>query len=197
MTVPGPDPDGARELQQHLESLADEHPEPVAGAIGWLLAHPASSRPALDAIVRSGRDDAVTRQAIRAFAAFHDENDVAAIAALLHGSTPGLVWVAASALASHRSDAALHALINAVREGDGAAVEAASSALGVRADERARPTLEAAAGHRTESVRYRAVRSLGQLGAISSAALLRNVIAHDPSPDVRREARLLLASDPA
>jgi HEAT repeat protein len=190
----GNDLDELSELTRRLDDLAGEHGETVADATQWFVDHPDVSRPALDAIVRAGRDDIVTRRAIRALAAFQDVRDVPSISALLHGRAPGLVWVAAGALAGHPTSAALDALVEAVGDDDSDTAEAATSALGVRADASARPSLEDAAQHGTESVRYRAVLSLGQLGARDSAEVLRDVRAHDPSPSVREAAAQALGS---
>jgi HEAT repeat protein len=194
MTDQANGPDELRELARRLADLVDEHGVAVADATEWFVSHPEISRPALDAIVRAGRDDIVTRRAVRALSALNDKRDVPSIDARLHGSVPGLVWVAANALACHPSDEALHALIEAVSDREADTAEAATSALGVRADARGRATLEYAARVGSESVRYRAVLSLGQLGASASAGVLRRVMMHDPSPSVREAATRVFGS---
>jgi HEAT repeat protein len=173
------------EADQRIAALADEHVETRREAAAWLLDHPDAGVPRLRELVEAGRPDQQTTWAVDILGRLGDERDVPLLARLLETLRPGPYWEAAQGLAKHAAPAALEALRRALESDDPEVVGAAAVALGVRGDEAARPDLEARLRHSDESVRYRAVYALQQLGSGPSAEALAEAARNEPSRDVR------------
>ena len=172
--------------QRALRALGSEHAHERDAASAWLLRHSKVSRPALIAVVNSGRPIQVAIGALHLLGSIGQEADVPLLARVLNRADSTLIWHAAQALGQHRSSLAREALIVALTDTNAEIVGAAAVALAGRGDATVRTLVEQLLARPEEVVRYRAVYALQLLGVGPSTATLKEHYALEPSTEVRR-----------
>lgn len=106
---------------------------------------------------------------------------------------PSIPPIAAEALGKIGDKRAVEPLIEVLRtSGEPGLLEAAAEALGRLKDERAIPSLVAFMQRGTVAARLKAVIALGEIDGKEAVAALENIVAHDPSRNVREEAQRVL-----
>jgi HEAT repeat protein len=181
------------EVATAIASLGEEHAQEWSVAMKWLIDHPARSREAVVALVETM---GVGMDVARAITVLGEIGDPADVPLLVRGLTEADEVGKADfghALALHDAQEALEALLAAAESDDTKTVEAAVSALGERRDEKARPVLEKRLDHGADSVRYRAVLALIDLGPRPSRDALRRRGKVEKVGDVKDAIRRALA----
>lgn len=175
---------GARspEVDAALHSLWSEHGGDVPPA-AWWKAHAVDVLPELRAMLEDGKDDGQgDRWAIRLLGDIGDPADVRLLAGVL--TTWKLETArerAAAALGVHPTPAARDALIVATQATDITIASHAVSGLGSRTgDDAARARLEQLLNHADQTLRFRAVNALVELGGSKRALEKRKKVEQDP-----------------
>jgi HEAT repeat protein len=181
----------SKSVDHFIQLLASEHAHDRNEATSWLLEHASESRPALTRLVSKAVPDQRTLAAIFLLGRMANEEDVPLLAASL--TRRGLEWESAQALGHHCSKSAREALLQALAHEDLEVVGGSVIALGGCKDESTRKPLEKLLGHHEESVRYRVVLALMQLGVNPSLEVLKMHYAHEPSSEVRHLIEKALA----
>jgi HEAT repeat protein len=169
-------PDRPLGLQEHSALLAVAYAEP-AGAAAPLVVR------ALVALLGHG-DEAVAERAASLLGLFPAESHGPLARALRTGRAPEVRRRAATALGACRQDAAVAALVAALRDPAPEVRAAAASSLGDMRDPATAVALRDAGGDPDESVREAARSALARLGTVATATRMAaglGVLAH-PSP---------------
>lgn len=181
-------------LDEAISQLSDEHREGWEPAVAWLVSHPDLSRRALADIVDAGGTPAnlaVDRAAL-ALGEIGAVEDVETLARALARGEETRASKFAQALARHRSEEALAALIAATESPNIDVVQSAAMGLGTRGGATARSTLEALLDHADKRVRYSTVIALIDLGPKPSRAALTRRKALETDAEVRGAIRKAL-----
>lgn len=177
---------GSEMVEYYLRGLTSEHADKRNRSLAWLIENPAQSHSALVEIVKAARHDQCTLGAIYLLGQIGCDSDVPLLEALLTRETSKLTWESAQALGRHKSPEAFAALARALESDNPESIGAAVVALGIRGDESARRLLERQLGHADESIRYRAVYALRELGVRPSSDALKKHRQIETSADVCR-----------
>jgi HEAT repeat protein len=172
-------------VEKMLRHLASEHAQERDDALAWLIANPGISHARLVEAVKAGEYRQETLGSIYALGQIGDEADVALLEeVMLSGSS--LSWESTQALGRHRAAEALDVLLNALGNSKPEIAGAALIALGKRGDGSARRKIEQSLSCGDESVRYRAVFALHDLGTGPSREALEIHRGAESSADVIR-----------
>jgi HEAT repeat protein len=181
------------EVSKYIRLLSSEHTFVHGEAFAWLAAHPTESRPVLLEMANRREPYPLVLAVFHILGQIGDAADVSLLADILNGADPKLVWDSAQALARHPASQAMDVLLSALTRDDPAVVEAAAVALGVRGNDAVRPHLERLLNHPRETVRYRTIYALGQIGIAPSESVLREHLKHERSEEIRKFIKESLA----
>jgi HEAT repeat protein len=167
---------GALDLHERAALMAVAYAEPsgvaaprVVRALVALLGH---------------EDDAVCKRAVSLLMLFPSESHGPLARALRTAAVPGVRRRAAQALSASRQDAAVAALVTALRDPDAGVRAAAAESLGDMRDPATAIALHAAGGDGDETVREAARSALHKLGTVATATTIAagcGLAAHRPA----------------